>query len=43
MIPGKEGLAFHVIVWQLTSQFSGQTQTVHIRYLIIIIKINENI
>ena len=27
VIPGKEGLGFHVIVWKLTRQFSGQIQT----------------
>ena len=39
MIPGKEGLEFHVIVWNLTRQFSGQTQTVDIRGLIIIVSV----
>ncbi len=34
-IPGKEGLEFHVIVWNLTRQCSGQIQTVDIRGLII--------
>ena len=28
VIPGKEGLEFHVIVWNLTRQLSGQIQTV---------------
>ena len=39
MIPGKEGLEFHVIVWKLTTQFSGQTQTVDTRGLIIIVRL----
>ena len=39
MIPGKEGLEFHVIVWNLTRQFSGQIQTVYIRGLIIIVSL----
>ena len=39
MIPGKEGLEFHVIVWNLTRQFSGQIQTVAIRGLIIVISL----
>ena len=36
-IPRKEGLEFHVIVWNLTRQFSGQIQTVDIIGLIIIV------
>ena len=39
MIPGNEGLEFHVIVCNLTRQFSGQTQTVDIRGLIIIVRL----
>ena len=37
--PGKEGLEYHVIVWNLTRQFSGQIQTVDIRGLIIIVSL----
>ena len=40
-IPGKEGLEFHVIVWNLTRQFSGQIQTVDIRGLIIVVSLIE--
>ena len=39
VIPGKEGLEFHVIVWKLTRKFSGQTKTVDIRGLIIIVSL----
>ena len=39
--PGKEGLEFHVIVWNLTRQFSGQIQTVDIRGLIIVVSLIE--
>ena len=39
VIPGMEGLEFHVIVWNLTRQFSGQIQTVDIRGLIIIVSL----
>ena len=39
VIPGKERLEFHVIVCKLTRQFSGQTQTVFIRGLIIIVSL----
>ena len=38
-IPGKDGLEFHVIVWNLTRQFSGQIQTVDIRGLIIVVSL----
>ena len=38
---GKEGLEFHVIVWNLTRQFSGQIQTVAIRGLIIVVSLIE--
>ena len=38
-IPGKEGLEFHVIVWNLTRQCSGQIQTVDIRGLIIVVSL----
>ena len=41
VIPGKEGLEFHIIVWNLTRQFSGQIQTVDIRCLIIIVILME--
>ena len=37
--PGDEGLELHVIVWKSTRQFSGQTQTVDIRGLIIIVSL----
>ena len=39
VIPGKEGLKFHIIVCNLTRQFSGQIQTVDIRGLIIIVSL----
>ena len=39
MIPGKEVLELRVIVWNLTRSFSGQTQTVDIRGLIIIVSL----
>ena len=39
VIPGKEGLEFHVIIWNLTRQFSGQIQIVDIRGLIIILSL----
>ena len=39
VIPVKEGFEFHVIVWNLTRQFSGQIQTVDIRGLIIIVSL----
>ena len=39
VIPGKEGLKLHVIVWKSTRQFSGRTETVDIRGLIIIVNL----
>ena len=39
VIPGKEGLGFHVIVWKLTRQFSGQNKTVNIRCLTTIVRL----
>ena len=39
MLTEKEGLEFHVIVWNLTKQLSGQIQTVDIRGLIIIVSL----
>ena len=39
MLTEKEGLEFHVIVWNLTRQLSGQIQTVDIRGLIIIVSL----
>ena len=39
MIPGKEGVGFHVIVWKLARQFSGQIQTVDMGGLIIIVSL----
>ena len=38
-IPGKEGLEFHVIVWNVTRQFRGQIQTVDITGLIIVVSL----
>ena len=39
VIPGKEGLEGYVIVWNLTTQFSGQIHTVDRRGLIIIVSL----
>ena len=39
VIPGNKGLGFHVIVSKLMRQFIGQTQTVDIRGLIIIVSL----
>ena len=39
VIPGKEGLKLHVIVWKSTREFSGRTETVDIRGLIIIVNL----
>ena len=40
-IAGKEGLEFHVIVWNLTRQFSGHIHIVDIRGLIIVVSLIE--